>query len=107
MNTSTITSNKPQLTSLHKPVSIETKSIELTKGEEALLLLMKQKLESSQMIVYNEVHDLYINHVRTRKGEGGEHFMDTSDSRARNWFRRALGNLIIKAKLIAIPIIDI
>lgn len=88
-------------------VKINTEKKKLTRGEMALLALMKKKIEDSDIIVLEEVIALYVDYVRTRKGEGGEWIGSTRDQRAKVWFRSALGNLILKAKLIAIPVIDI
>ena len=101
-----------------QPVSIESSGRKLTDGQIALLALMKQKIEDGETITKAEIKDIYNTHVRTT--EGGRWWSDTNNDwvywehsdyevnlKSQQWFRLNLGSLILKAKLVVIPLIEI
>ena len=106
----------------HKTAPFETKpSKRLTDGQLALLALMKKKIKSGKTITKQEIIDIYAFHVQRTPYQrytiqkynkarqvfeyGLEDMSDWSmEQYASQWLVQNLGRLILKEKLIAIPV---
>lgn len=111
-------------------VVIQGTTANLTRGQIALLALMKKKVEEGGVISQDDVTDIYKTHVgkpgywlRTDT-EGWSQYLDHEptikegwkyyphsdwhfENRSKQWLRQNLGSLILKQKLVVIPIIEI
>lgn len=88
----------------------------LTKGEHALFDLMKSKVEVNESIIIDDIIEIWTKNVQRQKTYsfhdfngnlqvykyGQEHIQQES----KQWFKRSLGGLILKAKLVVLPVID-
>ena len=94
----------------------------LTDGQLALLVLIKKSVENKKPIEESEICELYEKHILgTREYQASRYNFDTEEwylvpslyqdyeikIKAKQWLKLNLGALIIKAKLVVIPIIDI
>ena len=101
-----------------RPASFDTSKKKLSDGELALLALMKKKIESEDVISHNDILRIYRKHIQRfdkketyiskKKGYGWRPYrVEEIDQMAKAWFKRCLGDLILKAKLVVIPVIDL
>lgn len=106
-----------------KAVLIQQSKKKLTDGEIALLALIKNKLKNNLSITREDFVKIYQKRVQRYAQKDGLYDYDSENNRfiykprdylkseielqAYQWFVSALGRLIIKAKLIVIPVIDI
>jgi len=108
-----------------RAVGIEQSKAKLTNGQLALLALMKRKIKANEVITKDDVKDIYVKHVQRNKHVDYKFISTSKDGSSKyvtekcvyteaynltvseQWFRINLGSLILKAKLIAIPVIDI
>lgn len=89
----------------NKAVLIEGKKIKLTNGELALMALMKKKIESNEVVMFDEIIEIYTKYVRLRNNSHWIEYDETN--RAKQWFKVSLGNLVLKTKLVVIPVIEL
>jgi hypothetical protein len=114
--------NHSMIPSVHKAASIENSAPKLTKGENALLKAIKKHLEEDSVLTKDECIEIYKEHVfsghqkvvsvyniDTKKCENRLREVKDSEHRvlALQWLRSSLGNLILKEKLLIIPVIDV
>ena len=110
----------------NKPITIAPKKTKLTPGQIALLSLMKKRIEANETISREDIFQIYRNHVqRCEVKEPQYKFWQTDDNGERKlawgtiqyssnelnqycklWLERALGQLILQEKLIAIPVFE-
>lgn len=107
-----------------KAISFSHTKKKLTDGELALLALMKKKIEQSESIRPDEVKAIYLQRVQLHAKMYDSHLRydrensewvsgqrdyteDEITQKANQWFKSCLGNLILKEKLVVIPVIDI